>query len=106
MGILKKAAALVNMELGLLPAEKGDLIVKAADELGAWATQVAPSIERLRADRSDLMSIAEGGTAVGGVDVGVAVGLAEGFDPFPLIDPRVIADITGNGEISGTAGGG
>ncbi|MDD3731198.1 MAG: class II fumarate hydratase [candidate division Zixibacteria bacterium] len=33
MGILKKAAALVNMELGLLPREKGDLIVKAADEV-------------------------------------------------------------------------
>ncbi len=33
MGILKKAAALVNMELGLLPKEKGELIVKAADEV-------------------------------------------------------------------------
>ncbi len=33
MGILKKAAALVNMDLGLLPKEKGDLIVKAADEV-------------------------------------------------------------------------
>ncbi len=33
MGILKKAAALVNMELGTLPKEKGDLIVKAADEV-------------------------------------------------------------------------
>jgi fumarate hydratase, class II len=33
MGILKKAAALVNTELGLLPKEKGDLIVKAADEV-------------------------------------------------------------------------
>ncbi|UCG62225.1 MAG: class II fumarate hydratase [Candidatus Zixiibacteriota bacterium] len=32
-GILKKAAALVNMELGTLPKEKGDLIVKAADEV-------------------------------------------------------------------------
>ena len=32
-GILKKAAALVNVELGLLPKEKGDLIVKAADEV-------------------------------------------------------------------------
>jgi fumarate hydratase class II len=32
-GILKKAAALVNKELGLLPAEKADLIVKAADEV-------------------------------------------------------------------------
>ncbi|MGH7455032.1 MAG: class II fumarate hydratase, partial [bacterium] len=32
-GILKKAAALVNMELGLLSAEKADLIVKAADEV-------------------------------------------------------------------------
>ncbi len=32
-GILKKAAALVNKELGLLSAEKADLIVKAADEV-------------------------------------------------------------------------
>ena len=31
MGILKKAAALVNTELGLLPDDKSDLIVKAAD---------------------------------------------------------------------------
>ncbi len=33
LGILKKAAALTNKELGLLPAEKADLIVKAADEV-------------------------------------------------------------------------
>ncbi|HVP07636.1 MAG TPA: lyase family protein, partial [Candidatus Acidoferrum sp.] len=33
MGILKKAAAMVNMEVGLLPKDKGDLIVKAADEV-------------------------------------------------------------------------
>ena len=32
-GILKKSAAIVNMELGILPKEKGDLIVKAADEV-------------------------------------------------------------------------
>lgn len=32
-GILKKAAALVNKDLGILPAEKADLIVKAADEI-------------------------------------------------------------------------
>src|SRR5690606_27524587 len=32
-GILKKAAALVNTELGILPAEKADLIIKAADEV-------------------------------------------------------------------------
>jgi fumarate hydratase class II len=32
-GILKKAAALVNAELGLLPKDKADLIVKAADEV-------------------------------------------------------------------------
>jgi fumarate hydratase class II len=32
-GILKKSAALVNKELGILPAEKADLIVKAADEV-------------------------------------------------------------------------
>ena len=33
MGILKKAAALVNMELGTLAKEKGELVVKAADEV-------------------------------------------------------------------------
>ena len=33
MGILKKAAALVNAELGLLPASIKDLIAKAADEV-------------------------------------------------------------------------
>jgi fumarate hydratase class II len=33
MGILKKAAALANYELGLLPKEKMDLITKAADEV-------------------------------------------------------------------------
>ena len=32
-GILKKAAALTNKELGILPADKCDLIVKAADEV-------------------------------------------------------------------------
>ncbi len=32
-GILKKSAALVNMELGILDKEKGELIVKAADEV-------------------------------------------------------------------------
>ncbi len=33
LGILKKAAALTNKELGSLPAEKADLIVQAADEV-------------------------------------------------------------------------
>ena len=33
MGILKKASAMVNAELGVLPADKKDLIVKAADEV-------------------------------------------------------------------------
>lgn len=33
MGILKKAAAIVNAELGVLDAEKAELIVKAADEV-------------------------------------------------------------------------
>src|SRR5215471_21418469 len=33
MGILKKAAALTNKELGVLPAEKAGLIVRAADEV-------------------------------------------------------------------------
>jgi fumarate hydratase class II len=33
LGILKKAAALTNKELGILPHEKADLIVKASDEV-------------------------------------------------------------------------
>jgi fumarate hydratase, class II len=33
LGILKKAAALTNKELGILESEKADLIVKAADEV-------------------------------------------------------------------------
>lgn len=33
LGILKKAAALTNAELGMLPAEKAELISKAADEV-------------------------------------------------------------------------
>ncbi len=33
LGILKKAAAMANKELGTLPAEKADLIIKAADEV-------------------------------------------------------------------------
>ena len=33
LGILKKAAALTNQELGMLPNEKAELIVKAADEV-------------------------------------------------------------------------
>lgn len=32
-GIIKKAAALVNMELGKLPRDKGELIVKVCDEI-------------------------------------------------------------------------
>lgn len=33
LGILKKAAAMTNKELGTLPAEKADLIIKAAEEV-------------------------------------------------------------------------
>ncbi|MGE5679598.1 MAG: class II fumarate hydratase [Bacillota bacterium] len=33
LGILKKAAAISNKELGILPADKADLIIKAADEV-------------------------------------------------------------------------
>jgi fumarate hydratase class II len=38
LGIVKKAAALVNCELGKLPQDKADLMVKAADEVidGKW----------------------------------------------------------------------
>src|SRR5258708_38046570 len=33
LGILKKAAALTNQELGILPAQKAALIIRAADEV-------------------------------------------------------------------------
>lgn len=33
MGILKKAAAMVNLDLGKLPRERADLIIRAADEV-------------------------------------------------------------------------
>lgn len=33
LGVLKKAAALANVELGMLSKEKGDLIIQAADEV-------------------------------------------------------------------------
>jgi fumarate hydratase, class II len=33
LGLVKKAAALVNRDLGLLPADKADVIVRAADEV-------------------------------------------------------------------------
>ncbi len=33
LGILKKAAAMTNKELGILPADKADLIIRAADEV-------------------------------------------------------------------------
>ena len=33
LGILKKAAALTNQELGILPADKADLIIRAANEV-------------------------------------------------------------------------
>ncbi|KTD52019.1 fumarate hydratase [Legionella quinlivanii] len=36
-GILKKAAALTNLELGKLPKDKADLIIKAADEVSSGA---------------------------------------------------------------------
>jgi fumarate hydratase class II len=35
LGVLKKAAALVNRDLGKLPPDKADLIVRAADEVSA-----------------------------------------------------------------------
>jgi len=35
LGVLKKAAALTNRDLGKLPADKADVIVKAADEVSA-----------------------------------------------------------------------
>ncbi len=33
MGILKKAACMVNMDLGKMPVDKGELVLKAADEV-------------------------------------------------------------------------
>ena len=33
LGILKKAAAMTNQELGILPSDKADLIIRAANEV-------------------------------------------------------------------------
>src|SRR6185369_3364459 len=33
MGLLKKAAATVNMELGILPPDKGELLIRASEEV-------------------------------------------------------------------------
>src|ERR1019366_864004 len=33
LGILKKAAAMINQELGILPSDKVDLIIRAANEV-------------------------------------------------------------------------
>ncbi len=46
MGVLKKAAATVNRDLGKLPAERADLIVRAADEVidGTLADQFPLSV--------------------------------------------------------------
>ena len=49
LGILKKAAALTNAELGTLPQDRADLIARAADEVidGRMAAEF-PLIRRLR----------------------------------------------------------
>ncbi|MGE5611064.1 MAG: hypothetical protein ACM359_17575, partial [Bacillota bacterium] len=31
----------------------------------------------------------------------VAIGVVKGFDAFPLIDPAIVGDVTGNGSIGG-----
>ena len=46
-GILKKAAALVNQDLGKLPAEKAKLIAQACDEVIAGIARRAFSLARL-----------------------------------------------------------
>ena len=58
-GILKKAAALVNQDLGKLPADKAKLIVQAADEV--IAGKLNDTIVRGPAQvRSNRVSILEG----------------------------------------------
>ena len=46
MGILNKAAALTNKELGVLPADKADLIVRAA-EFAGWPPVRAAALANL-----------------------------------------------------------
>src|SRR5439155_523907 len=62
-GILKKACALVNAELGKLPKDKADLIVRAADEV--IQGQLDEHVERLEQALPGLYELAIGGTAVG-----------------------------------------
>jgi fumarate hydratase class II len=44
LGLLKKAAALVNRELGLLDAHRAELIVRAADEVSPAPSTTAISV--------------------------------------------------------------
>ena len=39
LGVLKKAAALANAQLGQLPADRAELIARAADDVIAWARE-------------------------------------------------------------------
>ena len=48
MGILKKAAALVNQELGKLSAAKADLMTRAADEVIEALERIGISIPQSR----------------------------------------------------------
>src|SRR5436305_1533315 len=74
LGILKKAAAIVNFELGKLPEDKMKLIVRASDEViagklgqefGGWASLIERDIDRLKMVMPGLLDLAIGGTAVG-----------------------------------------
>src|SRR5207244_2272251 len=50
-GILKKAAALVNQDLGKLPADKAKLIVQAADEVIAGKMTDQFTLRNWQSDR-------------------------------------------------------
>src|SRR5439155_824421 len=78
LGLIKAAAARVNLDLGLLDAKKADDVVKTGrthlmdampvrlgQEIGGWAAQIELAMERVQASLPRLHELAIGGTAVG-----------------------------------------
>ena len=54
LGLVKKCAALANRDLGQLPPETADLIVRAADEVAVWVSGQL-ELAQLDASRTELM---------------------------------------------------
>src|SRR5258708_1747735 len=101
LGILKKCAALANRQLGQLPPEQVDLIVRAAQDatpltlgqvISGWVAQLDQALEGLGRSLPGVYALAIGGTAVG-------TGL--NADPrFGEVAARKIAEDTGKPFVS------